>query len=499
LKPVKTLIFFSSVALILFAIAFIFPEDGINIGSDFKLYYPTYSEIIGANNNENKAVDSLINNQLALLNDDLDTVQITFNDSVESLLDIPKTIVEFHVDTLKTKIQKIEFAENNKRLLHKFFRKIRNAKDVVRVLHYGDSQIEGDRISSFLRNRLQKKFGGYGVGLVCPKPLVKTFSIKQSCSDNWLRFPIFGIKEGTVNHKRYGGLGVFCRYAPAIPDSVLNDSLQMFSRESPTLNAEITFSQSNVAFAKDRQVKNFTIFYGNGKENILTEIYDGENLLFAKYLNTNTRLSKMRFRFPKMPKTFTVKFSGKDSPDFYAMGLDADKGVVVDNIPMRGSSGTYFNKMDLGVLKQFYDKIDLGMILLEFGGNVVPFIETEQGVKNYESWFYSQIRTLRRLNPNVPIIVLGVADMSIKEKDKFVSYPYIEQIRDAMKRSAFKAGAGYWDMYEAMGGANSMPEWVSSTPKLATDDYTHYTPRGAKMIGNMFFNALMYEYSLYQN
>ena len=130
---------------------------------------------------------------------------------------------------------------------------------------------------------------------------------------------------------------------------------------------------------------------------------------------------------------------------------------------------------------------------------MIPFINTDQGVKNYEQWFYAQIRTLRRLKPNVPIIVMGVADMSKKEKDQFVSYPYIEPVRDAMKRAAFRAGAGYWDMYEAMGGENSMPQWVSSMPKLASDDYTHYTPRGAKMIGNMFFNALMYEYQLYQN
>ena len=199
-----------------------------------------------------------------------------------------------------------------------------------------------------------------------------------------------------------------------------------------------------------------------------------------------------------MPKSFTVKFSGSDSPDFYALAIDADKGVVVDNIPMRGSSGTYFNKMDLNVLKQFYDNINLGMILLEFGGNVIPFTTSEQGVKNYESWFYSQIKTLRKLNPDVPIIVMGVADMSTKEKDQYVSYPYITSIRDAMKRAAFRAGAAYWDMYEAMGGENSMPQWVNSNPKLATNDYTHYTPRGAKMIGNMFFNALMYEYQLYQ-
>ena len=501
MKPVKVLIFFLSVATVLFAIAFIFPKDGISIGEDFKLYYPAYSEILGSGEQSNEAVDSLILKQLALLDEEMqgDATQIIFADSIESLLDIQRKIPEFHVDTLKTKIQKIEFAQNNKALLHKFFRKARNSKGVVRVLHYGDSQIEGDRISSFLRNRMQKKFGGYGVGLVSPKPLVKVFSVKQEYSDNWLRFPIFGIKEGLVEHKRYGGLGVFCRYAPAIPDSVLQDSLLMFSRDKKALTAEITFSESSVAFSKDRKVKNFTIFYGNGAEHILTEIYDGENLLFAKYLNTNTKFSKMHFRFPKMLKSFTVKFSGNDSPDFYAMSLDADRGVVVDNIPMRGSSGTYFNKMDLGILKQFYNNINLGMILLEFGGNVIPFIDTEQGVKNYERWFYAQIRTLRRLQPNVPIIVMGVADMSRKEKENYVSYPYIEPVRDAMKRAAFKAGAAYWDMYEAMGGENSMPEWVSSKPKLATDDYTHYTPRGAKMIGNMFFNALMYEYQLYEN
>jgi lysophospholipase L1-like esterase len=304
--------------------------------------------------------------------------------------------------------------------------------------------------------------------------------------------------EGVVKHKRYGGLGVFCRYAPVLPDSIRQDSLSQ-QNNLQMLNAEITFSKSNSAFLKDRQIRNFTIFYGNSSEPVLTEIYEGEKLLFAKYLKTNTLLSKLKFRFQKMPQKFTVKFSGNDSPDFYAMALDADRGVVVDNIPMRGSSGTYFNKMDLSVLKAFYNNIDLGMILLEFGGNVVPFIETEQGVKNYESWFYSQIKTLRRLNPKVPIIVLGVADMSKKEKDQYVSYPHIEAIRDAMKRAAFRAGAAYWDMYEAMGGENSMPEWVNSEPKLATNDYTHYTPRGAKLIGNMFFNALMYEYQLYQN
>jgi len=93
---------------------------------------------------------------------------------------------------------------------------------------------------------------------------------------------------------------------------------------------------------------------------------------------------------------------------------------------------------------------------------------------------------------------MGVADMSTKEKDKYITYPYLEDVRDMMKKYAHKSGAAYWDMYEAMGGENSMPEWVSAKPKLATNDYTHYTSRGAKLIANMFYNSLLYEYQLYK-
>ncbi|HML84907.1 MAG TPA: hypothetical protein PKE52_07095, partial [Bacteroidales bacterium] len=35
-----------------------------------------------------------------------------------------------------------------------------------RILHYGDSQIEGDRISGYIRNRLQGIYGGGGPGFI---------------------------------------------------------------------------------------------------------------------------------------------------------------------------------------------------------------------------------------------------------------------------------------------------------------------------------------------
>jgi lysophospholipase L1-like esterase len=491
-KPIKTLAFLLIVSTILIAISFVFPQKGIQVFSFFKLQYPSFNEITGGNFQKNETAENIIKNQLAILEDtssfDEDEVFV-FDSTMESLLDIPiKKKIVFHLDTLKTRIQKIEFAQNNKKLLYQFFKKAEANRKLMRILHYGDSQIEGDRISSFLRNRLQKLFGGSGFGLVPAKPLVKLFSVKQSYSDNWLRYPIFGHKEGAINHNKYGGLGVFCRYMP------YNNAL----KDSTMINSWLKFSASKISYRKDGIWNNLKIFYSNGESPVLTEIYQDDKMVSAKYLSTNTSFKKIQYQFKGIPKSVTIKLSGSDSPDIYAIALDANKGIALDNIPMRGSSGTYFNKMDLKLLNSFYKEMNIGMILLEFGGNVVPSITSKKAAEQYGRWFASQIRTLRKLNPNTPIIVMGVADMSIKEKDKYITYPYLEDVRDMMKKYTQKSGAAYWDMYEAMGGRNSMPEWVKAKPKLATNDYTHYTSRGARLIANMFYNALLYEYQLYK-
>jgi len=74
-----------------------------------------------------------------------------------------------------------------------------------------------------------------------------------------------------------------------------------------------------------------------------------------------------------------------------------------------------------------------------------------------------------------------------------VTYEFLPLVRDALKKATLDNGCSYWDMYEAMGGYNSMPQWVAADPPLAGADYTHFTPRGAKVIANMFYNALMVE------
>ena len=63
-------------------------------------------------------------------------------------------------------------------ILQPFIDSLANSKGQVRVMYYGDSQIEGDRISGKLRELLREGRGGTGPGLFLPvMPVMYTKSI----------------------------------------------------------------------------------------------------------------------------------------------------------------------------------------------------------------------------------------------------------------------------------------------------------------------------------
>jgi lysophospholipase L1-like esterase len=144
-----------------------------------------------------------------------------------------------------------------------------------------------------------------------------------------------------------------------------------------------------------------------------------------------------------------------------------------------------------------YKDLKPRLFILQFGGNVMPYIKDRKAIKNYGRWFASQIRRLQQTCPETAILVIGPSDMSTKEKDKYVTYKYLPDVVAALKEAALNNNCGFWNMYEAMGGQNSMPSWVNVEPSLARPDYVHFSPKGARLIANMFYNALIFEYNNY--
>jgi hypothetical protein len=486
-QPPKILVFVFSVLAVLFLITLFFPEDGIRIGEHTTLQFLTIDEITGSDSTYYADISAILSSSQAIS----DSAYLAMLEAVPAKTPLSDTL-RANADSLKLLIHPIEYPDGDNTLLHPFFRRMRKLKqtgDRLRIMHYGDSQIEGDRMTSFIRYKLQDQFGGSGIGI---QPAVQLYgyqmSLRHTASDNWMRYTAFGKVDSTLEHNLYGALGSFARFTP-YPHS--RDA------DKEIRDAWITLAQSRRTYKLTRMFSNCRIYYGNATEPVYFEIYTDGELYDADFLEVSEGLTMKSWNFQETPEELRFNFKSGCSPDFYGIALDNDWGLSVDNVPMRGSAGLVFSKMDAELLKQMYDELNVRLLILQFGGNVVPYISGNSTY--YENWFYRELTHIKSLVPDMAIIVIGVADMSQKDKDMFVSYPNLEHVRDAMRNAAFNADCAFWDMYSAMGGHNSMPSWVYARPSLATSDFVHFNERGARVLAEMFYNAFMHEYRTYVN
>jgi hypothetical protein len=483
MKPFRILLFFLTVFLVLFTLALYFPGQGIKFPGNIRLSFFTSRDIFASADTVQVDIQGLLKDQ-ERITDSVISILVQRN---RNLL-VPDSL-QIDADSLMSSITRIEYPEDDSSILFPLFRelsKLPQSRRLVRIMHYGDSQIEDDRMTSLIRNKLQLRFGGSGVGLVPASQLYSYgFSMTQQNSDNWNRYRVYNPADSVINHKRFGALAAFCTLKP-----------DPSGEDTATITAWVKFSPSPYAYDNTRMFRQCRIFYGHNPEPFINEIYLGNTLTDAEIIPASNCLKVIRWDFDTPVSNLTVQFRCKESPEIYGLALDQNTGVAVDNIPLRGCAGLIFTAIDQQLLKDMYRELNVKLFILQFGGNVVPYIA--DNYRYYERWFYNQVVRLRELCPGASVLVIGVADMSVKDQTKFISYPNLENVKSAVKGAAFKAGAAYWDMQKAMGGKNSMPVWVNAEPPLASSDYVHFNLRGSKIIAQMFYNAFIYEYQRWE-
>lgn len=474
-SPLKTLIFLLSIGVLCYITALVFPAS-VSISNDLQLVY--FSPDVFFPNTDSTETEPVIEDIEEFL--ESYTVEI---DSTAILDSIQKAEALRRQELLK-----IQFPEEGAYALENFYSALRELESEpslhVRALHYGDSQIEGDRITGFLRSRFQEEFGGYGPGLLPALEVVPTGAIDQENSENWSRYTIFGRPDTLVTHNRYGVLANFGMFTSPTYDST----------KTSIDSAWIALKPSRITYSRSKKFDKLRLWMGDISEGTELSITSNDSVLWKQELEASAYFSKT-WDLRKTPKELNINISAVHSPEFYTYSLESSSGIHIDNIGMRGSSGTIFRKMDSGLLSKQLNELDVELLILQFGGNSVPYIESKEKADSYGKWFGSQIRLLKQLRPDVSILVIGPSDMATKVKSEFVTYPYLLDVRNALKKAAFDHGCAFWDLYEVMGGKNSMEVWVNADPPLAGSDYVHFTPKGAKKVAELLHKALTDEYS----
>ncbi len=169
--------------------------------------------------------------------------------------------------------------------LQRFLDSLRLSKGQIRIIYYGDSQIEGDRITSYIRHILRKGHGGTGPGLFLPlMPVMYTKSIWVRSSSNWKRYNYLSYKAGDILHRNLGPFMAICRYLPE------NDTIKEIEK------AYVRIRPSNFADSATADYENLRIFYGNtlGKVNI--RVSGDDKLLYADSLKRGEGYNEINCR-----------------------------------------------------------------------------------------------------------------------------------------------------------------------------------------------------------
>jgi lysophospholipase L1-like esterase len=493
IKPRYIAIFMAIVLVVLTLLSLVIPKNGVEILGK-KFYFVELEDLFSVEEEERLDVFAL----LQARQDSLAALKIHEQKEQEKLLLLAGQQMQDSIDAQNKRAKidptRLQYFENNKKGLDKFFSALsglKMSKEPIRVIHFGDSQIEEDRITSLIRRRLQARFGGAGVGLLPAKAVTNSLTVTQRSSENWIRFTAFGAAKQKVEDGRYGASTIMCKY-----NNFMVDSLDTIVVQRDFSSGFVTISPRNGVHETVKKYNRVRIFMGHNSADVTVRLNFNDTVQ-KKIVEANTELQILTFDLEESPDKLTITFEGKSSPEVYGISLETRTGIHVDNIAMRGGSGTIFYKLHEQLAKQMFKALNPHLVILQFGGNVMPYMDSEKKAKNYAIDFLRNIKRVKQFCPNASILVIGPSDMSTNVNGNMETYEYLPAVRDALKQAAFDAGGAYFDMYEVMGGKNSMPSWVESNPPLAAKDYIHFSTRGAQKIAELFYEALMLDYDLY--
>ena len=456
MKPRNIVLFVISLLVGLALVCAFFPNGGLHVGG-LTLRFPTLAEA------------------LAVPEEPVDT------DTVAVLS--PEEIMDQRLAALKTEKMdefnaycennpaRLYLPDNDETYLDAFFEKMQNAANKhMRIMHYGDSQIECDRITSFLRQEFQEEFGGQGVGLIPALQTVPTYTTGQSLAGgNAVQYLAFGPKEMRGDNNFYG---------PMAKRTEVSDTatISISARGGKDYSHSCTFNKVTVLTKEPANL------------NLMVR---GESVVMD-----STNVGELYFYTANTGGASAATLGVKGHAAILGIQLDGSRGVNVDNIPMRGCSGPELLNINRASIRPFLARENVGLILLQYGGNSVPYLSKSK-LPGYKDRMKNVINMFHQMAPEARIIFIGPSDMAnVDSTGAVTSYPVLPEAVKTLKEAANEAGAAFWNMYEVMGGKGSMTKWVNCG--LAGSDYVHFTPAGAKKMAHMLYETLQFYYKFYR-
>ncbi|MCD8186027.1 MAG: GDSL-type esterase/lipase family protein [Rikenellaceae bacterium] len=367
----------------------------------------------------------------------------------------------------------IEDFSENRDALSFFFSALDRRQELdrpVRIAFLGDSFVEGDILTSNLREYLQERFGGRGVGFV-PLAAIDRYRNTVNIEHEGWRIQNSLYRDQKANYL-LGGQTFF----PASGEAWVS------IRTTDQRDHAKSFDTASLLYSADSAA---TVYYRLGAaQEQQTSLRDDGSLQLLVTHRKDMRSVNFRIQAGE-------GFTG------YGLFLNDETGVYVDNYSLRSSSGVQLLRVGPNLLQRMSRMIPYDLVILQYGMNVM-----EADRREYNTYTEQMIRVVNRIReamPQASILIFGVGDRNFRNEDgDMVTRPGVISLIEAQRRIAQESGVAFWNTYLAMGGRNSMGSFVDHTPALANKDYTHINYLGGRRIGLAFGQALTEAQSRYE-
>lgn len=336
----------------------------------------------------------------------------------------------------------------------------------VRIAFFGDSFIEGDILTSDLRNLLQSEYGGCGVGFV---PMMTSLggemnpNFQVQNKGEWRAHSIAEAK--IVSPKNLGFSGSYYMASGSVEST-------WKCKKGYSAHAEYCEEAYLYLLAE----KDFTVHATiNGADTQEHEVEASSELTVIKETGT---IRQIKWAIEDIPS----------STIFWGGSMEGAEGVVLDNFSLRGVSGLTLSQIPASAIQALNAVHPYDLVILEYGLNVASPKQTDYST--YQRRMTRNIQRLQELMPQTSFLLIGVGDRNQKEAGEYRTIRGIHELRQAQQAIAANAGIGFWDLYTAMGGNGGMARMVNAKPRQANLDYTHINFKGGKVLAENLFRAL---------
>lgn len=334
----------------------------------------------------------------------------------------------------------------------------------VRIAYFGDSYIEGDIMTADLREMLQERFGGNGVGWLDAGSSVNVRS-RRSITQK-----ISGFTEHVVVKKPFDEAkeGIAEKYYEVGEGAYLSLSGSRFYRHTSQWTSATLFLRTASSVTVEATAS-------DGRRQ--THVFPSSPSV--QMWNLTGSMSGVDYRFSQVG----------DGTLLYGVALESDRGVVLDNFSMRGSSGITLAKLPARMLEDFRRHRPYDLIILQFGlndavtGNTLPILQLYMGKLR------KAVSHLRECFPEASILIASVPDRDQRTSDGIQTLPEVKNLVRLQEQLAADCHVAYLNFWRAMGGQNSVKALVDRD--MATKDYTHLSFGGGAVVARRVYPSFI--------